>query len=224
MTKEELVAFLSDMIDALTWQRVGLLCALGVVTVSLLVAFENRASIFNQVFGHESLKEQVIVWEVSNDSKDELKNLTKQTFVGGVLLSEIELKKNRRITKYWHVEDAKLKQSITSLLSTLLPQAVFDTDRKNNEQMLLVLNNQFRCVPTIDTPLAKLLPDMPKILPYVCNLAVPPYVGDFAGVITVALKREPTAEEINSLKIEVTRISIELYLRDIQRRNALGPK
>jgi hypothetical protein len=218
MSKEEIVAFLNDMVDALTWKRAGLLTLLGSFVVALLMAFENRSTLFDHVYQQPSVEQLTYPWELSENTRTDLVNLLAQDIVGGVLVTEVNLKKNRRTTKFWAIKDPVFKETAARVVAGLLPQALFDTDRKNNEQMISVLNNQFLCTPTAETTFARILPDMPKKLPYVCRLAVPPYVGEFAGFITIALSRQATASELEALKIELTRISIELYLRDVAQR------
>lgn len=218
MSKEEVVAFLNDMIDALTWRRAGLLLLFGALTVLLLMLFENRTIIFNRMISTVPVEELTTPWEISDKSKSELIGLTRSPIVGGVLLTEVDLKKNRRITKFWHITDAAFRQQATQIASTILPQAFFDSDPKNNEQMLAVLNNQFVCSPVTDTVFIRFFPDVASRYPTVCRLAVPPFSGHFAGLITIFLNRTPTQADIDSLKIEITRVSVELYLRDIQTR------
>lgn len=219
MSKEEVVAFLNDMIDALTWKRAGLLLLFGALTVILLMLFENRTTIFNRIASTVPLEELMVPWEISEKSKSELVALTRSPLIGGVLLSEVDLKKNRRVTKFWHVTDPVFRQQAQQVTSTLLPQAFFDNDPKNNEQMLAVLNNQFVCSPTVDTIFIRFFPAVDTKYPHVCRLAVPPFSGHFAGLITILLNQPPTQTDIDSLKIEITRVSVELYLRDIQNGN-----
>lgn len=217
--KEDIVAFINDMLDALTWSRVGLFFLAGIVLIAVLMFYENRNRFIDFVFGNtsvEAVENLSQPWELSEKSKAELKKLTEQPLVGGVLITEVNLKKNRRITKYWYVQDPAFRNDVVQILSTLLPQPFFDTDVKNNEQMLGVLGNQFTCTPTSQTVFNNIFPSMAAKLPWVCRLAVPPYVGEFAGFITLALVRAPTYTEKEALKIELARISINLYLRDIE--------
>lgn len=216
MKGEELIVFLNDMIDALTWKRVGLLSLLAAMMVTMAIVFENRNTIFNRMFDTLPIEQIPFPWNVSQTSKDELVNLTKQPIIGGVLLTEVDLKKNRRIVKFWHISDAQFRLEAAQILASLLPQAFFDSDKKNNEQMLAVLNNQFSCSATGDTVFVRFLPDMQKKYPYVCRLAVPPFTGEFAGLISIILEKQPTQAELDALKIEITRVSVEMYLRDIQ--------
>lgn len=219
--KEDVIGFLSDMIDALTWRNVGLLALLGAALIVLLISFENRTILFNRLFESKPIEAIVAPWELSDVSKQELLKLSNsQSIIGGFLVTEVDLKKNRRITKFWYVEDPSFKDTAAKVVANLLPQAFFDTDAKNNDQMLSVLNNQFSCVQTSETIYMRFFPDMPKTYPYLCRLAVPPFSGEFAGLITLFLVRQPTASDVEALKIELTRISIDLYLRDIERRSS----
>ncbi len=215
--KEEIIGFLNDMIDALTWGRVGLLSLLASFLITLLIVFENRTFLFNKIFSDIPLEHITVPWELSETSKTELQELiNSQPLLVGTLVKEVNLKKNRRILKYWHSSDINVRYSVATTIATLLPQAFFTADRADNVQMLAVLNNEFKCVPTTDTIYMKIIPDLHKSVPYLCRLAVPPYAGQFAGFITLFLARAPSQIETDALKIELTRISIEMYLRDIE--------
>jgi hypothetical protein len=222
MSKEEVVGFLNDMVDALTWKRAGLMSMLGIFGVVLAIAFENRSTLFDRFYQQPSVEQLTYQWELTDSSKTDLMNLMKQEIVGAVQVTEVNLKKNRKTTKFWSSKDPVFKDRTAKSINELLPQALFDQDRKNNEQMIAVLNNQFTCPRTEDTAFNRTLPEMQKRLPFICRLAVPPYVGEFAGFITIALTRQPNQSELEALKIELTRISIELYLRDISKRGVLA--
>jgi len=221
--QEEIVSFLNDMVDALTWKRAGLMTLLGSVLVILLMAYENRTTLFDRVYaGNKNSIEQLSYpWAISESTRADLSTLMRQNIVGGVSVTEVNLRKNRRIIKYWDIKDQALRAQLAPAIENLLPQPLFDSIQKNNDQMIAVLNNQFVCQKTDDS-VYHIIPDLSKNMPWLCRLAVPPYVGEFAGFITIGLVRQPQPTEIEALKIELTRISIELYLRDVARRDHLG--
>lgn len=207
------------MIDALTWKRVFLLFVLGVMLMTLLVGFENRNNIVNYMINGRTVEDLSAPWEVSDKSKDELKKLVNnQELIGTALLTEVNLKKNRKNVKYFSAQDESFRDEMTRVISSLLPQPFFSDEAANNQQMLDVLGNKFACYRIEDTDLAAYFPNIQKKYPQVCRLAVPPFAGEFAGYVTLLMTRKPSATEIESLKIEVSRISIELYLRDIDKK------
>lgn len=218
MSKEELVAFLNDVVDALTWKRFFLLALLGVFLVGLAVIFESRSILLNKLLSSTSVSELPLPWEVSTETKTQLTEVTKNPLVGAVMLSEVNLKKNHRVTKFWYVRDADLRQAAAQVVTNMIPQPFFDSSKNNNEQMLGVLNNQFVCTPSSETIFERFFEGIDKRFPTVCRLAVPPFAGEFAGIITILLVKTPTDTEIESLKIRLSQISIELYLRDINKR------
>lgn len=81
-----------------------------------------------------------------------------------------------------------------------------------------MLNNEFKCVPSAETHYVRFFPDLASKYPVTCRIAVPPFFGEFAGYITAILTRKPTSAEYDSLKIEMNRIAIETYLRDISKK------
>jgi hypothetical protein len=216
MNKDDIAKFLQDMIDTLTFRRVALLCLLSSILIVVYTVFENRAAVFATIYRNSNTS-TAIEWTLSNESKAELTNLTKTGLVGAVLLSDVDLKKNRKTIKYTYIVDKSLATAAAPILSTLLPQALFDYDSKNTDQMVAMLNNEFICSQTKDTSYVRFLPDLPRKLPVICRIAVPPFFGEFAGFISIGLNRQPTPSEFDALKIEMNRTAIELYLRDISK-------
>ena len=219
ISKEDTIKFITEIIDALTWKRVWLLCLLSLTCIGLYVFFENRTTIFNKLIDSQPLETIEIPWQISDASKSSLQEITNQQIIGGVLITDVNLKKNRKTLKYWYFKDNRTNDILAKVSAEVLPQPFFDNSKRNNDQMLDVLANRFICVPTADTSIAKFTPTTVGSYPYSCLLAVPPYVGEFAGYLIVYLARQPTVAEEESLKIEINRISIELYLRDIQKNN-----
>lgn len=217
MDKEKIAIFLEDMIDALTFRRVALLALLATITISMLAVFENRSAIFAAVY-KTAEPATMVFWELSNESRNQLIGLTNNSLVGSISLVDVDLKKNRRMTKFIHISDPAVAALATKALTNQLPQALFDYDAKNTSQMVAMLNNEFKCDPTADTLNARLFPALVPKYPVTCRIAVPPFFGEFAGYITVLLIRQPTANEFDSLKIEMNRLAIETYLRDISKK------
>ena len=219
ISKEDVIKFISEIIDSLTWMRVWLLCLLASTFITLYVVFENRTTIFNKLVDNQPVETIEVQWKISDASKSSLQEITNQSIIGGVAMVDVNLKKNRKNLKHWYFRDGAMTDVMSKMVSETLPQPFFDNTKRNNDQMLEVLANRFLCVPTADTAFAKFIPSISGIYPYSCQLAVPPFVGEFAGYLTIYLTRQPTDIEQESLKIEINRISIELYLRDIQNQN-----
>ena len=219
MDKDKIIAFLEEMIDALTFRRVALLALLATITISLVAIFEHRNAVFAAVY--KKAEEQTsVAWVLSNESKNQLIALStpERSLVGVILLSDVDLKKNRRVPKFLYVKDKIDSDKVLPTVAKLLPQALFDYDPKNTEQMVAMLNNEFKCVATADTHYTRFFPELVAKYPISCRIAVPPFFGEFAGYITTILTRKPTPAEYDALKIEMNRIAIETYLRDVSKK------
>lgn len=219
MNKDSIIAFLEDMIETLTFRRVSLISLLVTVSISLLAIFENREALFASVYMTSKISTQER-WVLSNESKNEIIAITNSDIVGSVILSDIDLMKNRHTVKFFYDKDQKDLEKTKIYISGLLPQALFDFDHQNTEQMVAMLNNEFRCSASKDTSFSRSLPVFTKKFPYVCRLAVPPFFGEFAGVVSIGLFSRPSESEFDALKIELNRIAVEIYLRDISKKLA----
>ncbi len=123
MSKEEIIGFLNDMIDVLTWKRVGLLCLLASLSIALLIIFENRTFLFNKLFSDTPLEQITAPWELSDTTKAEFEKLTdSQSLLVGALVMEVNLKKNRRILKHWYSSDNNIRKQVSNIAATILTQ------------------------------------------------------------------------------------------------------
>lgn len=217
MDKEKIAAFLEGLIDSLTFTRVALLALLASIVISLLSVYENRTAIFSEFF-KKARPDVVLRWDLSNESKAQLKNLTANDLIGAISFVDVDLKKNRRLTKFFFLDDPADMAVAEKVITNELPQALFDYDKVNTAQMVAMLNNEFLCVPTATTTNVKLFPTLISKYPVQCRLAVPPFFGEFAGYVAVFLRRQPEPNEVDGIRIELNRLAIEIYLRDIAKK------
>lgn len=214
ITKDQIIAFIDEWWATITLERLALMTLLSVSLVAVFTAFEFRTTIFARFF-KETAAPTEVSWVISDESKAQLVRLTTHNPIGAVTVVDVDLHKNRRTIKYMYGTDASTVQYATDTQMLGRSSALFDFDQKNTIQMVAMLNNEFKCYLTSDTTSAKVMPGREKIYPHLCRLAVPPYFGEFAGYITILLTRKPTNLELDSIKIEVNRVAIEMYLRDI---------
>ena len=222
--KEKVLTFIEDLIDTLTFKRVGLIALLTVIGLSLFALYENRQSIVENLV-HKDTSSAAIDptpadWSLSDASKTALQNLAKTTAVSFIAITDVDLKKNRKVVRYYYIDDSNIKLSSEALRAIGLPQAVFDYDAKNTAQMVSVLSNEFKCNSFKDTIYFRYAPEFEDAMPSICRLAIPPFVGSFIGFITVGLANAATSAELDSIRLEVSRIAVDIYLNDVIKKPA----
>lgn len=225
-TKEKLVAFIEDVIDTLTFKRIGLVALLVVIGLAIFSGYENRTAIFERLIHADPVQEQPITsaWTLSDKSKQAMIALARDSNVTFISITDVDLKKNRRSVKFFHVDDpAKYPLSVEAQRAIALPQAVFDYDPKNTSQMVSVLSNEFRCDPYQDTVNFRFAPEYREKIPVVCRIAIPPFAGQFAGIMTVGVSpsvpgEQVAKQDIDTIRLEMSRLAVEIYLNDVVKK------
>jgi hypothetical protein len=208
--------YLQYITDKLTLQRMLTVVLFGVLLSVALVAFENRDRLFDAAISTISQPDEIAPWSVSAESKKTINDFIRQNnLVGIAIVSEVDLKRNKKTPRYWYIDDETTSSEISQQLSSVLPQAMFDYDPKNTQQMVAVLNNEFDCTRYQDTLYNRLFPSLSEKYPVVCRIAIPPFYGRFVGMLTFGLTTNPTKSEVDALRIEASRIAVEMYLRDV---------
>lgn len=219
----KVLGFLESIAGTLTFRSVALVALLTAIGLVLFAFYENRTEIVDRFTTRKPVATAPIAinptkWVLSEASKQSLIALANATNVKMVLLSDVDLRKNRRIVRYYYIEDQSLKLGPLALQALSLPLPVFDYDPKNTEQMTAVLSNDFRCDPFVDTVYNKFAPELADQFPTVCRIAVPPFVGTFVGFITVGIAPGVSSTELETIRLEVSRIAVEIYMNDVAKK------
>lgn len=218
-TISEVFQVLQDISDKLTITRIFTVLVVGILATSLAMLYENRSTIFQTAYMRMTgEKEPKSGWAISHETQNQLSTfVTAVELVNYVSVVEVDLKKNTRWFRYVLFDDPDGAQVKTSILN-ILPQSMFDYDQKNTLQMVSVLQNEFTCVRFQDTIYQRFQPSLSKKIPIMCRIAIPPFYNKFAGYIDVGLNQAPTKYELDSLRIEATRLAVEIYLRDVVKK------
>lgn len=130
-----------------------------------------------------------------------------------IMITEIDAKNNQRFTRWLFINDA-LSDKIQANDKLQLPLPIFNTNHKNTQQMIGVLNNEFVCTPFSDTIHYTRISVLTPPLVSMCQLAIPlPQFGMFAGILSIGLTTIPTKDQQDALKLEASRIAVTLFLR-----------
>lgn len=220
--KEALLTFIEDTLDTLTFKRVALVALLAACALVIFALYENRQLIVNSytkpIVSTATDTPVSAKWVLSEESKASLQTLAKTTSVGMIIVSDVDLKKNRRLARYYYLDDPTIKLEASALQALSLPLPVFDYDSKNTEQMVAILSNEFRCDPYKDTIYFRHAPELADKFPTICRIAIPPFVGQFVGFLTVGISVELPKAELDSIRLEVSRIAVEIYLNDVMKK------
>jgi len=224
LTEDKLswVPAIQDFTDKLTITRIVTALFAGIMFTGMMMVYENRDLIFEKIYntGQRPQPSAMLlsVWDVTPKTKEDLISLVKgSSLISFALITEVDLQKNRSTAKHWFLDDPNEAQ-IRARASTALPQAVFDYDAKNTQQMVGVLNNDFVCAKFTDTIYVRSFPDLAKRVPVICRIAIPPFYGKFVGILTFGLRVQPTKDELDSIRLEASRLAVEIYLRDILKK------
>ena len=218
MSNEQLLLSIEDLIKTLSFKRVFLISLLVAISLLLFLVFNNRNILFNKAITSTAKNEIYYEWDFSKQSKDLLTTLNffEPVIFTGVI--NVDLKKNRRNVKWFFSNDSEIMDIVNIITVKTLPQPVFDYDTKNTQQMIAVLNNEFNCVRTKDSTLSQWGSAINNKIPIICRMAIPPYVGKFVGYLVIGIGRTMSKNELDSLKMEASRIAIEIYIRDVAKQ------
>jgi hypothetical protein len=210
--------WVQDFTDKLTFRRILMVLFAGFLITFTTVVFENRAALFQSIYAAVTSQNETASWEISRATQDQLITLVQtSSLIKMAVILDVDLQKNRSIVRFRQLNDPD-ELEIKRKANAILPQAVFDYDPKNTQQMVGVLNNEFVCAQFQDTSYQRYFPELGKRMPVICSIAIPPFYGRFVGILTLGLNTIPTKQELDGIRIEASRLAVEIYLRDVVKK------
>lgn len=136
-------------------------------------------------------------------------------WVIGIAIIKVDFNNNTYQPVFRYFELPALEQEWDSLQWS---GSVFSTDEAHNRRILNLINGETTCVNSDELlRYSRAPPNLQRHSTVVCMVSVPPAASDFTGAINIFLKHEPSQVEVEELRTEISKLSMEFYQRDVKR-------
>jgi hypothetical protein len=210
----------------ITWAspiRIVMLTCIALVLIGSLTIFEKRNAIVSGLAAHnqsETGAPPEFKLELTADVKDQVISLVKRSpDISMIAVFTANLRINQRNTIFYYTNEPSLDLVMRNQLSghgTTYP--IFTTNDKSNLQMVSVINGEFSCHKFADTISATRMPEAVRDMPFICQVSLPPYYGDFSGYLIFGLRKMPDKNAMDDLQLEAVKLSTDIYFKAISKR------
>jgi len=162
----------------------------------------------------------------AKSESDLWKTVEKDPLILGIQIVSISLAKNQRHTIFFKADVPGLQAAwdeYNSRRFSLRPPVFAASEPGQNDRIAKIINGDFDCRPYYDTLTFKFVPQIADFASWVCTTSVPPSFdksGDFNGILTIYLPREPSDVEKKNLAKTTVELSHDIFRRDVE--NALA--
>lgn len=216
--QDQTFSLLGKIIRVISLKNVIIWVLTAIVLVVGVTLLENRHTLYKRITDGSEVIQTGAVLRVSETSQNNAKAVVSNTeVVSIVVVWNADVRNNKRIPVFWYSDDSSLMKQLDAFYTARPHFPLFGNDLQNNENLVSIINGDFACIPYARGN-ASSFPSLAVKTPWVCRASLPPYYGQFSGYVTISLSREPTADEITSLKSDTNGIATEIYFRDIQRK------
>jgi hypothetical protein len=202
----------------LTFKVFASIIVLGIGLALVAFLYDNRSWLFNSAISNA--RQSNVTWTLGEESRHQayafMQTAPIVQFVG---IAAVNLRQNRRQPVFFMFKDPHKQQLVNhKVKNLLLAQSVFDFNHTNTKHMVKVIANEFVCIPFKEGYYSQYAPEFERDIPVLCYLSIPPYTGHFFGFINIGLSKMPAPNELEALRIELTRLSLDIFLRDILKK------
>lgn len=206
----------------------GVIATLGLTACLMLV--ETKTNMISHFFipPLPSLElPQTQLLQLHDASKDKVRQFAKlHPEVAAVAVMAINLQENRREAQFRVINDGELTEAIKTQGDKYdVPLPVFSSNEQQNTEMRSLLAGEFRCTSSHGGAYSDRY-KLDNILTTSCRVPIPPYYGKLAGYIAFHMRTAPTAQQLDQLRVETLKLSVDIYnnealsMNETAKRNA----
>jgi hypothetical protein len=141
---------------------------------------------------------------------------SKSPIVIGVSVTTVNFQKNSKYIIFLQAYTSDLENSFSKYNILNLELPAFTQNTIQNSRIVDLINGDFVCDDYTQLGLASEMPESAEIITTVCSTGIPPYYGKFVGAVNVYLKRKPTSEEFDQLRVLAKNLSTTVYDRELK--------
>lgn len=188
--------------DRLTWQRLGQVSIVLVLTAAGIIFWKNIDYISGAIRPAKLTadKTELVISDNGKKAIDDVLTRT-STSINTIMVVRMDLERNTRRAVLFKSSDYNIQTQRDEFERTHFTTDIpaFTADPENNKRLIELINGEFVCVDWAQSNSARYLQNVN--VKFVCATGVPPLYGKFRGTIVAFIKNVPDAEERTRLKI-----------------------
>jgi hypothetical protein len=141
---------------------------------------------------------------------------TVPAFIVGTSVVIVNFQKNSKHIVFLSSYNSELESIFSKYNIINIELPAFTQNTAQNSRIVDLINGEFVCDEYTQSGLASEMPDTSKVVQYVCSAGIPPYYGKFVGSVNIYLKRKPTTEEYDQLRVLAKNLSTIVYERELK--------
>jgi hypothetical protein len=209
-----ITAFISKLVRSLTAGRVILWSLIGLCSIVLFTAYENRNQLFSKFVDSPVINTSGLMFSVGPETKNSITAITlANRDIVGIGVLNVNLRQNESTYIYLSTSNKALAIVQPEGSHTAFPS--FTNLQDGNEEIIRLINGQFSCSKFAGSLLSKIYPELDAQVAFTCKSSIPSYYGYFSGYIVVFIKNPLSLERESQLKISIEKLANEVYFRDV---------
>jgi hypothetical protein len=205
---EQHLLFFKEFLSILTWKRVGILA----VTVVIIIILSGVYAFRKELFSHTTENRLSVntTLTVSMSTRDEIDSVVRRSpLISGIRVTSINFQRNIKTDSYINFKSTLVAELYGKFVNNRVYEIpLFDDSKDRNRRIFKLIGGEFVCSPIKDT---NDVPGLEAHITSVCEAAIPPYHGDFSGILTLYLLNTPTKNDTESLFLLSRDLAVKIY-------------
>lgn len=213
---EKLLSHVDDILHAVTLKRVLLTLLLSFGLLMVYAMYENRQRIYSGILNDPVIGDYKLE-HPTNRGKQALDDFVRRDKnIMLLTLIDADPLNNLRIPVYRSYGSEEVKRLIESSGDSRAAGSgpLFNTDPKNNEQILALMNGEMTCSPVNEGMFARMFDGVDRLVKYSCRVPLPPAFKKATGWFSIHLREMP--EDMAKFKYEALNMSSLYYNMEIE--------
>ncbi len=196
-------------LSLLTWRKILSVFVILLVSAVIIFSWLYRSDVYTNVL----VMSNEPALRISLPVKNEIDSIViKSPLIVSIQVITINFQYNIQIDSYTSIDDMKFRQIYDDYLKNkVFETPLFGDSKETNRRLLRLISGEFVCSPFKETIGYSRTPQLGSVVTDICSMAIPPYHGDFSGILNIYLSNHPTKDDTERLFLLSRDISIKVY-------------
>jgi hypothetical protein len=214
---DDKLASLGQFLSTLTWKKIFQFTVLVIIIIITWVIYKTTDQIVEYIRRDKIENGAPKIKTISPKTIHEIDSIaSKSDMVAGIGITVVNFQKNTRYMIYFTGYTRELRQEFIKHNLIVQEFPAFTQNAMQNQRLIDLINGEFNCYDFSTSILLLQIPSLQDKIAYSCVNSIPPYYGKFVGMITIYLKRPPTSEEVDQLRVMSNILSEIIYDRELK--------
>lgn len=199
------------IVSAITWAKIFKILILAIISILFISAWYFKDTLITNFKSPSNHRVHNI--SMSFDIKTDIEEtIRKENSITAIRVMSANFQRNVITEVYMYTNSNKLRGIFGNTKNnSIIELPLFNNDKDQNSRIVRLINGDFVCTTFAESSIRRIVPEVGDEVSDICTIGIPPYYGEFSGVLVIYLKSHPDKNMYQQMFLISRDLSAKIY-------------